>query len=185
MACIIGLYKVYCVCTFVCFCVCGCVYPLWPRKWIHWPELHFRHTKTACTATQRLASCCLRDLTYDLMADGPSFPETMVTTIRHTAESKTARNNTNSEQQTFLSLCLCLSLFLSLSVPNVFPVCWAEGYWAPLWSKSLLFRPLTHQPTANQSTRALRAPLHLMFTLSLYLPAHLILTWDMFTCLTV
>jgi len=55
--------------------------------------------KTACTPTQRLASCCLRDLTYDLMTDGPSLPETMATTIRKkTLEFKTARNNTNSKQ---------------------------------------------------------------------------------------
>ncbi len=106
---------------YVCvFCVCGCVYLLWFRKWIHWPELPFKHTKTACTATQRLVSCCLRDLTYDLMADGPSFPETMVTTIRRTAESNDSKKQ---HKLRAIDISLSVSLSFSLSLLCLSPMC--------------------------------------------------------------
>lgn len=162
MACIVLLYKVYCVCTYECICVCGCVYLLWLRKWIHWPELPFRHTKTACTATQRLASRCLRDLTYDLMTDGSSLPETMATTIwKTTVEDSKKQHKLKAID---ISLSMSLSFFPSLS-----PMCFQSAELKVielLCDQSVYYS--NHWPSSPQLTRAPEhwGPLYISCSLS-------------------
>lgn len=95
----------------------------------------------------------------------------------HGDNNQTHRRVEDSKKQHKLraidrAISLCVFVFLSFP-PCLSPMCfqsaaWAEGYWAPLWSKSLLFRPLTHQPTAPEHW----GPLYISCSLSvsIYLP---------------
>lgn len=185
MACIVLLYKVYCVCTYVCICVCGCVYLLWLRKWIHWPELPFRHTKNGMYCNTK--TCVLLFEGFNLWLDG----RRTLPPWNHGDNNQTRRRVEDSKKQHKLKaidISLSMSLSFSLFLP-VCPQCVSSLLSWRLLSSSVI-KAFTIQTTdplarAKQSTRALRAPLHLLFTLSLYFHVHFILACDIFTRLTV